>query len=422
MKKLILLVIVFQFLFFTNTFSQTDWKKYEENPTLESSPSGSWDGEGIMGCTVLFDGAIYHMWYSGFDGIYYRIGHATSNDGIEWDKDPQNPVLDVGALGSWEESTVYLPCVLLVESVFHMWYDGAWGWIEKVGHATSSDGSIWTKDPLNPVLDVGTSGSWDDTQVFPMAGSVIFDNNIYRMWYGGCNTSNRWQIGYATSDDGSVWTKDEANNPVMMPGSSGEWDDHSVIPGTILMNGSTYDMWFSGVTPDNRWRVGYATSTDGISWTKYLLNPVLDYGLVGTWDHQQVWNSSVIYDSAGQIHKMWYSGGDFMSGSLGYATSTTVGVEDDNPTGLSQHNETLQCFPSPSSGAVHLRYSILDTRYSILELYKANGVKARTLFTAEQQTGTHELEFDLSDLPDGIYFIRLQAGGQVETVKIVILK
>ncbi len=82
----------------------------------------------------------------------------------------------------------------------------------------------------------------------------------------------------------------------------------------------------------------------------------------------------------------------------------------------------LSVSPNPSSGALRLRFSIFDPRFSILELYTANGVKARTLFTAEQQTGTHELEFDLSDLPDGIYFIRLQAGGQVETVKIVLLK
>jgi len=321
MKKLIIIFLALQFLIFTNAFPQTDWLKYEGNPVLEPGPAGSWDSDGAMACSILFDGNIYHMWYSGFNGVYNQIGHATSTDGIDWTRDPNNPVVEVGEAGSWEESHAYIPNVLFIDSVFHMWYDGAWGFIEKTGHATSPDGSNWTKDPLNPVLDTGPNGSWDDFQVFPMAGSVIFEDNIYKMWYGGGSTSYVWKIGYATSLDGSVWTKDEANNPVISPGDPGEWDDYGVIPGTVLRIGNTYNIWYSGCKPDNWWRVGHATSTDGINWTKYEFNPVLDYGEPGTWDVLQAWCPSVIYDDAGDIFKMWYSGGDYDSGKVGYATS-----------------------------------------------------------------------------------------------------
>ena len=335
MKKCILFFIAFQFLFFTNVFPQTSWDKYEGNPVLEPGPAGSWDSDGAMACSILFDGDMYHMWYSGFDGIFNQIGHATSPDGIDWTKDPNNPVVEVGQAGSWEESHAYIPNVLLINSVYHMWYDGAWGYIEKTGHATSTDGSNWTKDPLNPVLDTGPSGSWDDFQVFPMAGSVIFEDNIYKMWYGGGSTAYVWQVGYATSPDGSVWTKDEANNPVITPGVTGKWDDYGVIPGAVLLIGNTYNMWFSGCHPDNWWRVGHATSTDGINWTKYEFNPVLDYGAPGEWDVLQAWCPSVIYDDVGDIFKMWYSGGDYTSGKVGYATSENsqiIHVPGDYPT------------------------------------------------------------------------------------------
>jgi len=46
----------------------------------------------------------------------------------------------------------------------------------------------------------------------------------------------------------------------------------------------------------------------------------------------------------------------------------------------------------------------------------------KTLFSGKLKAGQHEMEFDLSDLPDGLYFIRLQAGKQIETAKIVLLK
>ena len=53
-----------------------------------------------------------------------------------------------------------------------------------VGIATSSNAELtWTKYEGNPVLDVGAPGEWDDTVVFP--GSVIIDNSTYKMWYSG---------------------------------------------------------------------------------------------------------------------------------------------------------------------------------------------------------------------------------------------
>ena len=39
----------------------------------------------------------------------------------------------------------------------------------------------WLKNPNNPVLNTGQSGSWDDSSV--ELSSVIFDGSIYHMWY-----------------------------------------------------------------------------------------------------------------------------------------------------------------------------------------------------------------------------------------------
>ena len=39
-----------------------------------------------------------------------------------------------------------------------------------------------------------------------------------------------------------------------------------------------------------------------------------------------------------------------------------------------------------------------------------------------QQPGKHEMELDLTHLPNGLYLIRLQAGEWVETTKIILYK
>lgn len=82
----------------------------------------------------------------------------------------------------------------------------------------------WEKFVGNPVLDLGVSGQWDDTSV--VAATVLLDNGVYKMWYAGNDGTNS-RIGYATSSDGINWTK-YASNPVLDLGVSGEWADFNV--------------------------------------------------------------------------------------------------------------------------------------------------------------------------------------------------
>jgi hypothetical protein len=85
-------------------------------------------------------------------------------------------------------------------------------------------------------------------------------------------------------------------------------------------------------------------------------------------------------------------------------------------------SKSFDIYPNPSSGEIHLRYMISDMRYSIFELYSIQGIKVRTLLEQVQQTGEHVLTFDISDLPAGMYFVRMQMGKQVETAKFVLLR
>lgn len=73
--------------------------------------------------------------------------------------------------------------------------------------------------------------------------------------------------------DPANWTKAPVAGAVLDVGSSGAWDSNRVIPSTILKEGPVYKLWY--------WRedsstsgVGYATSFDGVSWSKYGSNPL----------------------------------------------------------------------------------------------------------------------------------------------------
>ena len=268
------------------------------------------------------------MWYGVNKYNICRTGRATSPDGVHWKKDPLNPVLDVGPPGSWDEVGAWVPRVIGEGNRFTMYYQGAsiapftrWN----IGRATSADGRFWQKDSANPVLRVDPPGSWESDFVGP--GTVLFDGSVYRMWYDGI--VGIWPgisdaVGYATSADGIHWTKYE-QNPVLSSGPPGSWDQNGVgYNVNVLFDSGVYHMWYTGNTLGDisgTSGIGYAISHDGIHWKKYPRNPVLKGGTPGSWE-AYIYGPSVLSDASG--FRMWYGG---TSGAtdpfayIGYATA-----------------------------------------------------------------------------------------------------
>jgi len=424
---LLTMLILTLFLFISaSAYTQTNWTRYQGDPVLDMGPAGSWDSYSILGTCVIKMGNIYHMWYGGSDGMNYRIGHAISPDGINWTKDSLNPVLDIGSLGSFDQVNACIPSVIYIPVVagngggtFHMWYDGYSGITEQIGHATSLDGSTWSKDPLNPVVENGSSGSFDQFEAFPMAGSVIFDGNIFKMWYGGVGIQGKYRIGYATSPDGSVWTKDIANNPVLTEGTSGMWDDYGVVPGTVMYNGSEYRIWYSGCVDDYRWRVGHATSTDGITWTRDPYNPVLDYGTLGSWDYQQAWGASVLFDEEDWTYKMWYTGGPFNDGRIGYATREVVVSGFDNLDNQSPDSELrITSYPNPFSSTTTIEFELKQPENVEVTILNQFGKVVDKLVHSGQK-GPNKITWNAGSLPAGVYLCRVTVNEKMAIKRLV---
>jgi hypothetical protein len=150
------------------------------------------------------------MWYVGWDGsnLEPRIGHATAqHPDSAWTKDSLNPVLSFGNPGSWDYPRVDGPSIVYDGNIYHMWYSGGDLFTWQIGYASSPDGSNWTKyddttttnppfSESDPVLPWGQSGSWDDTWV---GFCSVLDSTAlkYKMWYSGDNTLGGGHIGYA---------------------------------------------------------------------------------------------------------------------------------------------------------------------------------------------------------------------------------
>ncbi|KAA3619566.1 MAG: T9SS C-terminal target domain-containing protein [Calditrichaeota bacterium] len=297
------------------SLTQTNFVKYAGNPILPLGNTGNWDDTEAAYATVLFDGTIHQMWYSGApQEDTYRIGYATSTDGLNWIKDATNPVLGLGAAGTFDSINLWLPAVLFDGSQYEMWYSGGLT-ASGIGFATSPDPVSWSRPGSGPVLAKGSSGAWDESYAFRPV--VLRSDTLYHMWYTGRSASDLWQTGYATSTFGITWDK-HSNNPVLPIGAAGTWEDRAVAAGSILFEDGQYQMWYHGARNNlSDYNIGYATSPDGINWTKHPNNPILKSSTNG-WDLINVGFPCVIKE--GNRYRMWYTGR--RSGSidrLGYA-------------------------------------------------------------------------------------------------------
>jgi hypothetical protein len=234
------------------------WTKYAGNPVLTPDP-GTWDEGSVEAGRVMRENGQYKMWYAGVQNSNSQIGYATSPDGMHWTKYAGNPVIKPAAIG-WEAGSVYTGAVMWSPSGYTMFYEGAF----KVGRATSVDGVNWQKDTLHsPVLDVGVSGQWDDVAVI---STCVFStrDTLTMLYIGSRSALVLRQGGIATSSNwGITWTKNPAN-PVLKLGSAGRWDASHVEPGTVLRQGNLFEMWYDGTNEPsdvNLWKIGHATSS-----------------------------------------------------------------------------------------------------------------------------------------------------------------
>ena len=166
----------------------------------------------------------------------------------------------------------------------------------------------WVEHPLNPLItsDIALDGIMNDP-------SVIKDNGQYIMYYGAINgdfsESETVRIFRATSVDGINWIRNSV--PILTPGGISSWDSIKVeAPSVIKSKSNNYLMYYSGNSDaaETGFQIGLATSTDGISWTKYSSNPVLTLGNIGDFDELSVFEQSVVYDTIQSKYYLWYAG------------------------------------------------------------------------------------------------------------------
>jgi predicted GH43/DUF377 family glycosyl hydrolase len=254
-----------------NGQEKRSWSKYKNNPVLGGGDLGT-----VFDLSVLKDDGVYKMYCSWRPKKSLAL--STSTDGVTWSR--PEIILGPNPDNHWEED-LNRPVVVQKDGVYHLWYTGqAQGKYSWIGYATSKDGINFERQSNEPVLSA--EEPWEKVAV--MCPHVIWDEKekLFKMWYSGGEQYEPDAIGYATSKDGMKWNK--RKDPIFVADPDNTWEQYKVTACQVIKRENDYLMFYIGFRDIDFAQIGMARSKNGIDkWERYPANPVI-MPTPGTWD------------------------------------------------------------------------------------------------------------------------------------------
>lgn len=136
---------------------------------LVLGPTTAYDAYAAETPHVIYDdsASIYKMWYNAGASVSVgrTIAYATSSNGRNWTK---HGVVFTGKAGTWYSYSVAAPYVEKTDTGYTMWFNGnsiPLAMSNSIGHAHSEDGVNWNYSTVTLDLVPGSAGSWDDWRI-----------------------------------------------------------------------------------------------------------------------------------------------------------------------------------------------------------------------------------------------------------------
>ncbi len=142
-----------------------------------------------------------------------------------------------------------------------------------------------------------------------------------------------------------------------------------------------------------------------------ITDPSQDY-----WGARYSWG----YDSSNQWVEVSSKSfiGNYFTGAIIIVTDVKTGDKDALPSGFN----LSQNYPNPFNPGTIINYQQAVSNRVTLKVFDLLGREVAVLVDGVQDAGRHTVSFDASSLASGVYLYRLNAGGNVQTKKMILMR
>jgi len=393
------------------------------NGVFSSIDSGkNWDPYLNLNATVVNSLMIYGK--SIFAGTQYGGINKSTNNGESWS------LMNTGLTNTSIRSIVVLDSILFCgteEGIFRS-FDKGKNW--ELGSPGTKKNYIITIDIHKKNLYYGTyknsyissdhGSTW--IQIYNLMG---IDVSSF-LWNDSLFFAGTWGYGIIQStDDGKSWVGKNA-------GIESQWVNSIAICGNNIFGGfQSDDTHIGGVYVSNTWGDIWSIANTGL--TNIFINSLIFYDknlFAGTkagvflstnfgtnWSSMGLSNMNILSFSISNNNIYVGTQG---GGILRRPISEMITDVEQQSLDLDKNFTLNQNYPNPVSRSTTISFSIPKDGYTSLKIFNILGEEVATLVSKELPAGTHNVRWNASSLPTGIYFYCLESGMFRELKKLVL--
>ena len=177
--------------------------------------------------------------------------------------DPSVPIITNNPSPEIKNLYINPGAVTFHDGKFHMFFNSftSWPGVIKVGYMTSDDGYEWQMAQDEPVFTTDQVPFGDGKA--DVSSVIVMDDGTWALYF---HTISGGEIGRATASSPlGPWTVDA--DPILKP-TLEAWDRYGLGWPSVVEDGSGFRMYYGAQTKEG-YAISFATSSDGVHWTKY---------------------------------------------------------------------------------------------------------------------------------------------------------
>jgi predicted GH43/DUF377 family glycosyl hydrolase len=248
----------------------------------------------------------------------WGIGIAESLDLISWKK-----IGEITPAADYENKGLCAPCARVIDGKVHLFYQTYGnGKDDAICHALSSDGINFIRNPTNPVFH--PEGKWTCGRAID-AEVISFKGNYY-LYYATRDPDFKIQFqGVAvapgnTDFSRSSWKNLSTDKPLLKP--EYPWEGACIEGASVIQRGDILFMFYAGAYNNNPQQIGVAKSNNGIDWERLSNKPFLTNGDPGEWNYSESGHPHIFKDEDGKTYLFYQGNND--NGKTWYLSNIEV--------------------------------------------------------------------------------------------------